>query len=72
MCASILMILVLFVMKLIIPIYSSTRIVNLFIILLYMVVGMIVYFLYGYYTKLIKRVFGNGILNTVKKIIMKK
>ena len=72
MCASILMIFVLFVLKLVIPIYSSTRIVNLFIILLYMVVGMIVYFLYGYYTKLIKRVFGNSIINTVKKIIMKK
>lgn len=72
MCASILMILVLFVMKLIIPIYSTTRIVNLFIILLYMIVGIIVYFIYGYYTKLIKKVFGNGIFRTIKRIIMKK
>ena len=72
MCASILMILVLFLVKLFIPIYSSTRLMNLVIILVYMIIGMIVYFVYGYYTKLIKRVFGNGILRTVKKIIMKK
>ena len=72
MCASILMILVLFVVKLFIPVYSSTRLMNLVIILVYMIIGMIVYFIYGYYTKLIKRVFGNGILRTVKKIIMKK
>ena len=71
-CASILMIFVLFIMKLFIPIYSSTRLLNLVIILVYMIVGMIVYFLYGYYTKLIKRVFGKNILNTMKKIIMKK
>ena len=66
------MIFVLFIMKLFIPIYSSTRLLNLVIILVYAVVGMIVYFLYGYYTKLIKRVFGKGIINTMKKIIMKK
>ena len=72
MCASILMILVLFLVKLFIPIYSGTRLMNLVIILVYMIIGMIVYFIYGYYTKLIKRVFGNGILRTVKKIIMKK
>ena len=72
MCASILMILVLFILKLFIPIYSSSRLMNLVIILVYMIVGMIVYFIYGYYTKLIKRVFGNGIIRTVKKIIMKK
>ena len=72
MCASILMILVLFILKLFIPIYSSSRLMNLVIILVYMIVGMIVYFLYGYYTKLIKRVFGKNILNTMKKIIMKK
>ena len=72
MCASILMVFVLFIMKLFIPIYSSTRLLNLVIILVYAVIGMIVYFLYGYYTKLIKRVFGTSILNTMKKIIMKK
>ena len=72
MCASILMLLVLFILKLFIPIYSSSRLMNLLIILVYMIVGMVVYFIYGYYTKLIKRVFGNGIFRTVKKIIMKK
>ena len=72
MCASILMILVLFIVKLFIPIYSSTRLMNLVIILVYMIIGMIVYFIYGYYTKLIKRVFGNGIFRTLKRIIMKK
>ena len=72
MCASILMILVLFIVKLFIPIYSTTRLMNLLIILVYMIIGIIVYFLYGYYTKLIKRVFGNGIFRTIKRIIMKK
>ena len=72
MCGSILMVLVLFVLKLIIPIYSSTRIVNLLIILIYMIVGIIVYFVYGYYTKLIKRVFGKNLISSIKKIIMKK
>ena len=72
MCASILMLLVLFILKLFIPIYSSSRLMNLLIILVYMIVGMVVYFIYGYYTKLIKKVFGNGIFRTVKKIIMKK
>lgn len=72
MCASILMILVLFIVKLFIPIYSTTRLMNLLIILIYMIIGIIVYFLYGYYTKLIKRVFGNGIFRTIKRIIMKK
>lgn len=72
MCASILMILVLFIVKLFIPIYSTTRLMNLLIILVYMIIGIIVYFLYGYYTRLIKRVFGNGIFRTIKRIIMKK
>ena len=60
------------VMPIFIPIYSTTRLMNLLIILVYMIIGIIVYFLYGYYTKLIKRVFGNGIFRTIKRIIMKK
>ena len=71
-CGSMLMVFVLFILKLIIPIYSSTRLLNLIIILVYGIVGMAVYFMYGYYTKLTKRVFGKGVFNTIKKMIIKK
>ena len=54
-----LMIIILFIMKLIIPISSETRIVNLFIILFYSLCGGIVYIVFSYRCGLLKRIFGN-------------
>lgn len=72
MIGSILMIIVLFILSLIIPIYSKVRIVNLFIILLYALVGAIVYFIYVYKVKLLSNIFGRNFINKIKNIILKK
>lgn len=66
MCASLLMIVVLFLLKFIIPISVSNRILNIFIILVYMIVGMMVYFYYTYKTKTIKSIFGNRLFKKKK------
>lgn len=60
-CGSVLMILVLFVIRFFIPIYSSSRILNLFIILIYSLVGGLVYLLFAYKTGTLKSIFGNKI-----------
>ena len=60
-CGSVLMILVLFVIKFFIPIYSNSRIFNLFIILIYSLVGSLVYLLFAYKIGILKNVFGNKI-----------
>ena len=72
MIGSILMIIVLFILSLIIPIYSKVRIVNLFIILLYALVGAIVYFIYVYKVKLLSNILGRNFINKIKNIILKK
>ena len=71
-CATILMVLVLVVVKAIIPLYSSVRIINLLIIIVYAIIGIVVYFVYAHFTGLINKVFGKGVLRTVKKIIIRK
>ena len=72
MVGSILMIIILFIISLIIPIYSKVRIVNLFIILLYSIVGACIYFMYAYKSKLLINVFGKNFINKIKNIILKK
>ena len=64
---SILMILVLAIIRYLIPMTSSFRIINLLYIILYAVIGMTVYFFYTHKTKTIKNVFGNGILKYLPK-----
>ena len=71
-CGSILMILVLTVIGLFIPTYSSIRIANLGIVVFYGIVGAIVYFVYIHYSGITKEVFGKNLINSIKKIIMKK
>ena len=61
------MIVVLFLMKFIIPIVSTTRIVNLFIILGYSIVGVIVYLLFTLKLGTIKNVFGDKLNKLFKK-----
>lgn len=58
-CGSVLMVFVLFIMKLFVPIYSSSRILNVFIILIYCIIGAVVYLFFTYKNGTVKNVFGN-------------
>ena len=71
-CGSLIMILLLTLIKLIIPIYSVIRLSNLLIILLYAILGAIIYFLYSYFTGLTKKIFGKDIILVLKKVLTKK
>ena len=71
-CGTVLMIIILFIMKFIIPIYSDVRIMNVFIIMVYGLVGCIVYFAYAYFMGLTNKVFGKNTITTIKKLIMHK
>ena len=66
-CGTVLMVIALLIVKLVVPISSSSRFLNLPIILIYTVIGMIVYFVYMYKTKSIDEVFGEGFLKKFKK-----
>ena len=72
MCGSLLMVIVLFICKLFIPITSTNRIVNLFIILGYAVIGAIVYFIYNHFSKLTNKVFGRDIFKILSKLFIGK
>ncbi len=72
-CASVVMIIVIWLVSFIIPLHSNIRIINLLIILIYSVIGSIVYFSYSRITKLDRNIFGNNNLFTsIKKVIIKK
>ena len=72
MIATIIMVFCLFIIKYIIPIYSTSRIINLFVVLLYGVIGMVIYFSYGKVSGLTKRVLGRDFYRTLKRIIIHK
>ena len=72
MIATIIMVFCLFIIKYIIPIYSTSRIIDLFIVLLYGVIGMVIYFSYGKVSGLTKRVLGRDFYRTLKRIIIHK
>ena len=72
MCSAFLMIIVLFILKLFIPITSTNRIMNLVIILVYTVIGAIVYFVYGHFSKLTNKVFGRDIFKILNKLFFRK
>ncbi len=61
MFGAVLMIFALFLFRLFIPISSSIRFINLFIILFYVFIGMVVYVLYASFVKLIDKVFGKSL-----------
>ena len=69
---SVVMILILTIIKFIIPIYSTTRIMNLFIILGYALIGMIIYFVYVYMTGVSKKVLGKDVIKVLSRVILKK
>lgn len=71
-CGSLIMVLLLTLIKFIIPIYSTVRINNLFIILAYMIIGMIIYFIYSYISGLSKKIFGKDVIKVLSRVILKK
>lgn len=66
-CGSMLAVFSLFIVKLFIPIYSEVRIVNLFIIVFYAIVGLIIYLIFMRKTGAIKHIFNGRIINVVKR-----
>ncbi len=66
-CASVLMVIVLYFVKFAIPIYSEVRLVNLFIIFIYFIIGAFVYFIYTYKSRTIQNIFGKRIGNYIKR-----
>ena len=58
---SILMVIILFVIKFILPINNGGRVINIFIILFYSFIGFLIYLLYTSKTKTIKSIFGHDI-----------
>ena len=70
-CGSVVMVVILLLLHLIIPFTSTSRIVNLLIIFLFMVVGGISYFVYTYKAKTIDKLFGKGFLRKLKSIFIK-
>ena len=72
-CGSLLMLISLFLVRFIIPISSSIRVINIIIILIYAIIGAVVYFVYSKYIGLDKLVFGNGnIFSILRRIFIKK
>ena len=67
-CGSILMALVLFILRFIVPITVANRLLNLVIIILYTLIGIIVYFIYVNKVGVMKRIFGNSITTLLKRI----
>ena len=66
-CGTIIMVISLLIVKLIIPIYSETRIINLFIIIIYSIIGSIVYLFYMDKTNSIRDIYGDKFIKKLKK-----
>lgn len=64
---TILMILCLSLLKFVVPISSNTRFFNIFIIMIYTIVGGAIYFIYMIKRKTINQIFGSQLLNKFKK-----
>lgn len=65
--STMLMSIVLFLVRFIVPITSGARIVNLFIILIYTLIGALVYFLFSYRTGIMTRIFGKRMFTLFKR-----
>ena len=71
-CGALLMILILTIIRFIIPVDVSGRVLSLLIVLLYGFMGASIYFLFAYKTNLTKRVFGGSFFKSLMKIFVKK
>lgn len=66
-CGTVLMVIGLLIVKLIIPIASTNRFINIPIVIIYTAIGMIIYFFYMYKTKSIDKIFGEKLLQKLKR-----
>lgn len=66
-CGTVLMIIGLLLLKLIVPIASTNRFINIPIVIIYTLVGMIIYFFYMYKTNSIDKIFGEKLLQKFKR-----
>jgi len=67
-CGSILMAIGLFILKLFIPSISTSRLLNIVIIIFYALIGSLIYFIYTIKTGTFKRVFGRSFKSILKGI----
>ena len=72
MSGSLVMLLILTLIKFIIPISSDTRLINLVIIIVYALIGGVIYFMYSYMSGLSKKVFGKDIVKVLNRVLIKK
>lgn len=66
-CGSVLMMIILLLLRFVIPFSVNSRLLNIFVILFYSVIGMIIYFIYTSKTNVIKSIFGDNLKNIIKK-----
>ena len=66
-CGTVLMVIGLLILKLIVPISSTNRFINIPIVVVYTVVGMVIYFFYMYKTHSIDKIFGEKLLQKFKR-----
>lgn len=66
-CGSILMILVFLLLHFVLPFSSSSRIVNLILIVIYLCIGVIIYFVYALKFKLLDHIFGKSLFKFFHK-----
>ena len=71
-CASLLMLVGLMILRFFIPISSSIKLLNILIVVFYSLIGIIIYFLYCHLSGLTKSIFGNNMLKNIKQIFIKK
>ena len=66
-CGCMVMVVVLFLVKFVVPIVSASRIVNLFVIVVYALIGSLVYLLFVGRVGAIKNIFGHKLIKIFKK-----
>ena len=71
-CGTFFMILILMIVRFFVPIVSPQRIVNLFLVLIYGIIGMVVYFGYARMNQLTHKIFGKDIIHVIQKVLLKK
>ena len=66
------MLIALFILKLIVPIYTSSRLLNIPIIAIYAIIGILVYFFIAHKFNLIEEVFGSKFINKITSKFRRK
>ena len=70
--ADIIMIIVLLLVKLVIPIYTTSRLLNVPIIAIYAIIGAVTYFFVAHKFKLIDEIFGSELVNKIMSKLRRK